>query len=60
MLNKPKNLGHIVTMLENAGYYDLANTIQTGIDPIGRELTQDQYDAYLAEADEIELEEREK
>ena len=47
-------------MLENAGYYDLANTIQTGIDPIGRELTQDQYDAYLAEADEIELEEREK
>jgi hypothetical protein len=60
MLNKPKNLGHIVTMLENAGYHDLANTIHTGIDPIGRELDQDQYDAYLAEADEIELEERAK
>lgn len=60
MLKKPANAGHIATMLENAGYWDLAQTVQTGIDPMGRELTQKQYDDYLSMADEIELEEQQK
>lgn len=48
-----KHADNIVLALKELGYWDLADTIETGIDPIGKELNQNEYDEYVSQAKQI-------